>query len=351
MTPEQWEEFERYRERSAREQDEHFRKIGEYIRDHILREAGFRQGAQPTNAAEALRVIQLWGLSINDIVQQIPRLGRSLSTRVRGTRQVATLEQQSEQLVAAMNEQGRRTFNAMLRTVRAEPFWRNWLDNHSIFIFPDLSGENRYTGYTYQSTDRWNPGFVIHISKDNLEAGQLDAAVVSLIHELSHTTVEATTERALRPFLRQLALLLADHRDVRALRTGASNALEARETHVNRIRQILYERTAYAEEEIFVHLQQLTHQPPVRTSEGTIRPSDYILARVEGFVKQLRRIQLPERTLLGVLDSIERRVRFLYDRRIRGLRRNSRERRLMELSKRQALAILELARSETSTSR
>ncbi len=344
-TSEQRSEFERDREHFAQAQDEFFAQMGEDIRNHILREVGFQQGYQPANADEALRVIQLWGLSIDALVQRLPQLGRSLSTRVHGSTENTTLAQHSQQLIAAMNRQGRQTFNAMLSAVRAEPFWANWLDHHSIFIFPDLSGANRYGGYTQRSDDRWNPAFIIHISKDTLEAGQTAAATATLIHELSHTTTESTTSRAMQPFLQRLALLLADHRKVKALRTGASNAQEARTIHMNRIRQILYERTAYAEEEIFVHLQQLTHQPSVSTTGGTIQPHRYILARVEAYVAQLRRIRLPERTLRGILDSLGRRVGLLYDRRIRALPRNSRERRLMELSKDQALLILRIARS------
>ena len=349
-TREQRAEFEADRERFAREQDKFFEQVGQNIRDQILAEAKFHRGTQPTSAAEALRVVNLWGLSIDDIVGHLPRLGKSLSTRALGVSEGGTLKQQSDQLVASMNNLGKETFRAMLVRVRAEPFWRDWLDNHAIFIFPDLSGKNLYSGYTQRSSDRWDPAFIIHINKDTLEAGQTDAVVATLVHELSHTTFEPSiTERALKPFLQQLASLLADHPDVRALRTNATDQNEAREDQVRQIRQILYEQTAYAEEEIFVHLQQLTHQPPIKTKGGTIQPHIYILAIVEDYINRLKNIRMAERTLFGILDSLERRVRLLYDRRIRFLPKRSRERRLMELSKNQAVNILKLARSETST--
>lgn len=348
-TPEQRTEFERLRERFARSQDEYFEEMGNDIRQHILQTAGLNPDVMPANAAQALQVTQLWDLSINDIVQGLPVLGQSLSTRVRGTQQAASLQQRSQQLVAAMTQQGQQTYAAAMGVVRSERFWRDHLDNHSIFIFPDLSGPNRYSGYTQRSGDRWNPAFIIHISKDSLEAGQTDAVVASLIHELSHTTFQATTGRAMNPMLQHLATLLADHPSVAALRSGASNASEARTTHIRRIRQILFERTAYAEAEIFVHLQQLTHQPPVTVSGGTIAPHHFLLQRVQHYIERLKRIRLPQRILLGTLDMIERRVRLLYNSRIQALPANTTQRTDMESFRDRALLLLRIARHETDT--
>ena len=118
---------------------------------------------------------------------------------------------------------------------------------------------------------------------------------------------------------------------------------------MKRIAQILYEHTAYAEGEIFVHLQQLTHQPAVTASGVKIPASRFVLARVQDYVEQLKRIHLPQRTLLGVLDSLDRRVQRLYDSRIAALPKGSRERQHMEHSKLQAASVLELARAETGT--
>lgn len=344
-------EFEKDRDRFAQNQDEHFAIIGEEIKKHILREAGFDAQTAPADAAGALKIIKLWGLSITDLVKQLPQLGAALSTQIKGSNATTTLEQKADQLTAAMSKRGQETFKAALDTIRSEPFWRNWLDNHVVIFLPDLTGQNRYSGYTQRSDDRWNPGFIIHISKDALEAGETKAVVATLIHELSHTTYEGSVEKAIRPFLRQIASLLADHPDVSALRAKAKDKNEARETHSKRIAQILYEKTAYAEGEIFVHLHQLTSQPPVTTGGVTISADRFILARVAGFVEQLKQIHLPQRMLLGVLDSLARRVQLLYDSRIAPMPQGSRARRLMELSKAQAATILELARSETGTDR
>lgn len=342
-------EFERDRQRFARLQDEYFAEMGNDIRDHVMRTAGIDSGAQPANVTEALEVIQLWGLTINGIVQQLPVLGQSLSTRVQGTRQATSMQQQSQQLVAAMNQQGRQTYSAVLSRVRSEPFWRNHLDNNSIFIFPDLSGPNRYSGYTQRSNDRWNPAFIIHISKDALEAGQADSVAAALIHELSHTIFEGTIGRAMTPFVQRLAELLADHASVVALRAGAPNASDARDTHIGRIRQILYERTGYAEAEIFVHLQQFTHQPPAVVGANTIAPHIYILSIVRRYIERLTRIRLPRATLIGTLDMIARRVEHLYDRRIEALPANTPQRARMESFKLRAILMLRIARHEPST--
>src|SRR5262249_39025087 len=146
---------------------------------------------------------------------------------------------------------------------------KDYLDKTTIYIFPDLAGKNRYSGYTQRgsatvSGGRAIPAFIIHISKDALEAKNVDASVATLIHELSHTLFEPETiHESLRPFLGSWSELLADHPQVAALRKGASDPAAARQTHIRHIGQILYEKTGYAEAEIFVHLQQLTAQPEV----------------------------------------------------------------------------------------
>jgi hypothetical protein len=344
-------EFEKERERFAKKQDEYFATIGEDIRKHILAEAGFNARTPPANAADALKIIDLWGLSKADLVGQLPQIGASLSTQVQGSNQVTTLQQQADQLTAALSKKGQQTFEAAMKAVRTEPFWRKWLNDHQVFIFPDLTGTNRYSGYTQRSSDRWNPGFIIHVSKDALDAGDTQAVVATLIHELSHTTFEGTIGKAMRPFLKEVASLLADHPEISALRAKASDKDEARQTHVNRIYLILYERTGYAEGEIFVHLQQFTHQPAVTLSSGKLSADRFILSQVAAYVEQLKRIRLPQKTLIGVLDTIGRRVQLLYDSRIEALPAGSPERGRMELRQRQAAAILELARSETGTDR
>jgi hypothetical protein len=248
-----------------------------------------------------------------------------------------------------MTPQGQQAYQQMLQTVRSEPFWRQHLDSNTIYIFPDLSGSNRYSGYTQKGTGQTPEGltqasFVIHISKDALEAGQLAESATTLIHELSHTLHSTNvTARSLAPFLQTLSTLIADHPQIAALRQGASDPAQAREAQVERIRQALYEQTGYAEAEIFVHLQQLTHQPSVQIQGQTVEGSRYILAQVEFYAEQLKRIGLPPRMLRGILESLSRRVAILYDRRIAAAPANSKQRRLLELNKEQALAILQIA--------
>ena len=136
---------------------------------------------------------------------------------------------------------------------------------------------------------------------------------------------------------------------IAALRSSASDQAAAR---TDQIRQIIYNHTSYAEEENFVHLQQLTHQPDIhrtrRTPEGRqvsedLRDVDYIQEQVGQNVAILRRLGLPQRTLHTLIRNIYRRTAALYDQRIAALPTGSNERQLMERNKELALPILRMA--------
>src|SRR5215510_9934257 len=111
---------------------------------------------------------------------------------------------------------------------------------------------------------------------------------------------------------------------------------------------MLYEVTGYGEEEIFVHLQQLTHQPSMTVNKAAVRASDFILAQVELFMRRLRRIGMPVGILNRVLRSIQTQAIDLYDRRIAMAPAGSAERNSLELSKRQALLIFGMALTDTA---
>jgi len=343
-------EFEADRGHFEQAQKEHFESIGEIVREHLLKAAGFVGGKRPTTPDEALKVVGMWGLTLQILTTQLPHLSQSLSGSVQpGQHASATVAQQQQTLIAALTAQGQQTFQQMLTTVRSEPFWKQHLDTQEIFIFPDITGTNRYGGYTQRGTGQTAEGltipvFVIHIDKDKLEAGQIEESVAILIHELSHTLYEPQLiQRSLKSFTNSLAELLADHPTIAAMRQGAQDAAAARQIHIRRISQILYEQTGYGEAEIFVHLQQLTHQPPVPVGGQSIPGSRYILAEVEAYVKKLRGIGLPPRMLSGILRTLARRVALLYDRRIAAAPQGSKQRQLLELNKEQALAILSIA--------
>jgi hypothetical protein len=344
-------EFEADRQRFEQGQAEYFADIGEMIREHILQVAGFERDRRPSTPDEALRIVGLWGVTLAVLMRNLPQMSQSLSSQVQGPQEVQSLAQQQQTLVAALTPDGRRTYQQVLARVRREPFWRQHLDQGRIYIFPDLTGTNLYSGYTQRGRGQTDEGltvesFVIHISKDRLEAGQVDESVATLVHELSHTLYEPSiTQRSLRPFTNSLAELLADHSQIAAQRQGAADATQARQLHVRHIGQILYERTGYAEAEIFVHLQQLTHQPAVQVEGESVAGHRYILAVVEGYVQQLRNTRIPPRLLAGILRSLSRRVSILYDRRIAAAS-DATERRRLQLSKEQALTILRLAVSE-----
>jgi hypothetical protein len=152
----------------------------------------------------------------------------------------------------------------------------------------------------------------------------------------------------MQKFDTDLAGLLVDHPQIAALRSSATDPAALRNVHLSRIRQMLYEVTGYGEEEIFVHLQQLTHQPSMTVNTTTIRGSDFILQQVELFMRRLRRIGMPVGILNRVFASIQRQAMDLYDRRIAMSPAGSPERKNLELSKEQAALIFQMALSESA---
>jgi hypothetical protein len=327
-------------------------QLGNTIRDAVLATAGFAAGTRPATADEALRVVALWGLDIDRIVAALPTLTTALSGMLRGTHEESGLDQTQRALEAALSQRGRESFMAALMSVRQEPFWNDYLLRNTVYIFPDLTGVNRYRGFTQVATrtvegSRPQTVFVIHVSKDLLESGQTEMVAANIVHELSHSTYENRVGRAMQAFETDLAELIADHPRVVSLRSGAADAAAARSTHVSRIRQMLYEVTGYAEEEIFVHLQQLTHQPSMTIDGAAVRGSDFILSQVELYMRRLRRIGMPPRVLTQVLAAIRREAAALYDRRIASQPAGSSERRILELNKEMAMGIFQIALSDS----
>src|SRR4030095_13210241 len=237
-----------------------FEKSGEVMQESILKQAGFPGPTRATTSEDALKVIAFWKLTIDQLLAQLPQLGASLQGRVSGKPVSTALDQQQASLIAALTPVGQTTYQEVIKQLKKEPFWKDYLDQTVVYIFPDLTGTNRYSGYTQRGSasvqgGRATPAFIIHISKDALEAKDVAGSVAVLIHELSHTLYEpGVIHESLRTFLGSLSELLADHPKIVALRKGASDADQARRTHIHLINHILFERTAYAEEEIFVHL-------------------------------------------------------------------------------------------------
>lgn len=336
------------RRRFAEEQEAFFRETGELMEAEIRRRAHL--GHSPATAEEALEIAALWGLTLDAIVAHMPAVSTSLSGRVRGHRATTTLADDARRLVDALKPAGRRAYEQAIARVRDEAFWRERLDREPIYIFPDLGGRNRYAGYTQRGTaDDGSPAFIIHISQEALNAGEVDSVAATLVHELSHTVFDPSViGRSLNSLLGSLSELIVEHPRLRALRRGAADRAEARAAQVRQIRQLLYERTAYGEAEIFVHLQQLTHMPAtVPGDDGPVRGSDHVLAIVETYLDRLKRIGLPPRTLRGILDSLARRTAILYDRRIAAA--PERDRKRLRTNKELALALFVLARGDTDT--
>ena len=329
-------------------------QLGNTIRDAVLTAAGFAAGARPTNADQALQVANLWGLTLDTIASRLPTLTTSLSGMLRGSHEEVGLEQTQRNLEAALTPKGRESFMAALTLVRRERFWNDYLSRNTIFIFPDLTGDNRYRGFTQQATrtvegNRPQTITVIHVSKDLLEQEQSELVAANIVHELSHSAYRNQVGQAMQTFETDLANLIVEHPRLVTLRSSASDPAALRHIHVSRIRQMLYEVTGYGEEEIFVHLQQLTHQPAMTINTTTLRGADFILMQVELFMRRLRQIGMPVGILNQVLAAIRRHAIELYDRRIAMAPAGSAERTSLELSKRQALLIFQMALTESAT--
>jgi hypothetical protein len=343
------------RETGEQAQTQASEQLGNTIRDAVLRSAGFAVGARPTTADQALQVANLWGLTLDNIVAALPTLTTSLSGMLRGSHEEAGVEQQQRALETALTPAGRESFMAALTLVRRDRFWNDYLLHNTVFIFPDLTGANRYRGFTQVAThttagNRPQTIFVIHVSKDLLELSQSELVAANIVHELSHTAYRHNQiGDAMKTFETDLGTLIVDHPRVVALRSGSPDAAAARSTHLARIRQMLYEVTGYGEEEIFVHLQQLTHQPSMTINNTSVRSSDFILSQVELFMRRLRRIGMPVGILNQVLGSIRRQAIDLYDRRIAMAPAGSPDRRSLELSKEQALLIFQMVVTESAT--
>jgi hypothetical protein len=337
------------RRRFAGEQEAFFRETGALMEAEIRRRAHLQHA--PATPDEALDIAALWGLTLDAIAAHMPAVSTSLAGQVRGQRAATTLADEARRIVDALQPPGRRAYEQVMARVRGEAFWRQRLDREPIYIFPDLGGRNRYAGYTQRgSADDGSPAFIIHISQEALNAGEVDSVAATLVHELSHTVFDPSViARSLNPLLGSLSELIVEHPRLQALRRGAADPAEARAAQLRQVRQLLYERTAYGEAEIFVHLQQLTHMPATVPADGggSVRGSDHVLAMVETYLNRLKRIGMPARMLRGILDSLARRTVILYDRRIAAAPERDRAR--LRTNKDLALALFALARGDTET--
>lgn len=326
---------------------------GTAMRGSVLSKAGFAAGAAPTNADEALRVTALWGVDLARIVSRLPVQTASTAQKTLGRHTAATLGEAQSAAIAALSHKERETFMSALLQVQAESFWRDYLRTHTVHIIPDVTGTN-YGGYTQTGTRRDDSGridrtYAIHMSIELIRLGDAGRVAATIVHELSHQLDEKASSPAMQPFLGELATLIAGHPDIVALRAGATDPAEAEARQLRSINQILYEATTYAEDEIFVHLEQLTHQPAMTVDGTTYRASTYITALLEGFVRQLRKIGFPRATENDLLVGVFRRAMRLYDRRIAAAPEGSEERKRLDINKRMAAVALDEAMKAAAT--
>jgi Domain of unknown function (DUF4157) len=335
-------------------QQKYFEQVGENMKGQILKKAGFGKDVQPSSPEDAVKLITFWGVPMSKIITEMGSIASSLTTQVTGTHTTSSIALQQINFVNALSVNGQQAYKKAIQLVKNEAFWNNYFSQNDVFIFPDLKGNNRFSGYNQTIKDPNDPTgnrkvIIVHLSSIPLENNFPEMSASTIIHELSHVIYEPSVlEKALSSFRISIADLLLEHPDILALRKKAVNAAEVKDKQRSRLKQILYETLAYGEEEIFVHLQQLTHQPDVTIKkpggDESLRGAQLLEREVLRYVQRLQKIGLDARTLNGVLDQIGRRTDIFYDRRIEALPAKSKERQIMGANKKMAQLLFELAR-------
>lgn len=337
-------------------QKEYFDELGGTMVGQIMHSAGFAENTVPTTPADAEKLITFWGLSMATIVAEMAAMSASLTTQVVGKTTTDSLAKMQADFIAALSPKGQLAYTKAIELVKKEPYWNSFFASNEVYVFPDLGGSNRFSGYNQTAKDPDDPLghrkiVIVHLSKDPLEADFPEASASTLVHELSHTVNEVSIiGRSLSDFRKSMADLLVDHPDILATRTGATDPDALKEEQRKRLSQILYEKLGYGEEEIFVHLQQLTHQPDVglMKPDGTtewLRGAQYVQREVLRYVENLKRIGLEPSVLKGILDRMQRRVDMVYDDRIAAQPKDSTEAKRLEANKKMARLLFDLARS------
>lgn len=318
----------------------------------VLANAGFAAGTRPQNADEALRIAAAWQLDLATILGNLPAQAAATAQQDVGSTTGDSLAQDQRDAIAALPAASRETFLAALLIVQRESYWRNYLAGNTIYIIPDIE-RRTYGGFTQTATRRDRFGrtervHAVHMSRPLMALGDVPRVAATIVHELSHHLQASVASPALRPLILSVAELIASHPRIAALRAGAADPAAAERQHVRSINQMLYERSTRAEDEIFVHLQQLTHQPSMFVGGRWVSGSTYILGELIDFIRQVGRIGLPPREQTALLQGVFARAMRLFDDRIAAAPAGSPEQRRLRLDKELAMATWQLARQEAS---
>jgi len=335
-------------------QQEYFRQAGEVMTGQILKNAGFKEGQKPTTPDDAVKLITFWGLSMSKITAEMKSIASSTTTQVLGSQTSTSIASQQKVHFDALSPKGQKAYQKAIDLVKAEAFWKNYFAQNEIYIYPDLGGANRFGGYNQALNDPDDPTgkrkvIIVHLSKTPLENDFPEMAASTIVHELSHVIYEPSVlQKTLSSFSISIVDLLLEHPDIVADRAKAANPADVKEEQRSKLKQVLYETLAYAEEEIFVHLQQLTHQPDVTIKKAggdeSLRGSQVLQAQVLRYVQRLKKIGLDKHTENGLLDSIGRRADLFYDRRIAAWPAGSKQRDILDANKKMAQLLFEMAR-------
>lgn len=335
-------------------QQEYFRQQGEVMAGQILKNAGFKEGQKPTTPDDAVKLITFWGLSMSKIIAEMNSIAASTTTRVSGAQTSSSIALQQKVHFDALSPKGQKAYQKAVDLVKAEAFWKNYFGQNEIYIYPDLGGANRFSGYNQTVNDPGDPTgkrkvIIIHLSKTPLENDFPEMAASTIVHELSHVIYEPNVlQKALSSFSTSVVDLLLEYPSILDERAKAANPAEVKEEQRAKLKQVLYETLAYAEEEIFVHLQQLTHQPDITIKKAggdeSFRGAQVLQAEVLRYIQRLKKIGLDKHMEKGVLDSIGRRVDLFYDRRIAAWPAGSKQRDVLDANKKMAQLLFEMAR-------
>ncbi len=342
------------RQEYKEEQEAFFREQGKVMKAEILKNAGFKDKTELTTPEDAVKLISFWGLSMSKIIAEMGSISSGLTTRVGSGATAQLLAKQEQDHISALSPKGQKAYAKAIQLVRDEPFWDKFFAQNEIHIFPDLKSSNRFSGYNQVANDPNDPKglrkvIVVHISTVYLENDFPEASASTIVHELSHTVYDPIVlKRALASLQGTVVDLLLEHPDIVKLRKKAKATAKLKDEQKSRLSQIIFEATAYGETEIFVHLQQLTHQPDLIIKRGGVEEpvsgAELILTEISRYLERLKKIGLDEKMLNGVLDQLGRRVDLFYDQRIAAIPKGSKQRDAMMANKRFAQVLFEMAR-------
>ena len=301
------------------------------------------------SSEDAIKVLRLWGISIESIREElIPRqagISKGTSGQVAAAEYV-DLEQAS---LAELDENGKACLDEVLTCIRKEPFWDEFLKGSEVHVFPDLPPDADLVAFVKPGTRKDNGQekqvFEIHLKYTVLNKKETTRALKALVHELSHARFRSGFGESFGPSLSNLASLLADVDEIAELRKGAKEPNKVRDKHIRAISSILRSQMGVRSiDEIFALLQELMCPRPITPADpfSDEWSASQVLDTVEEEIARLRRLPISEADVQRVLDCTEKWVEIFYNMRISRMPEELRG--IHQRAKENAIKMLENAR-------